>query len=300
MGSRWVDGDRIFEQPWPATKLETTLKRLRELKKRAGNRVCTPQQLQQYRDAKSDKEKRKLDREHDSATRKSLGPEATSRLMFLEAVAEKAGEEDENGLRWLTVVSRVKRPMGREVESWPSVVHCPKDLRKEVLHAIMHDWDMVMCHFSIVVADIGGVLALNVEERLPTIYKYNRASEECILKGLTSKDDNSFLAPIAKWYGVSADEAKPGCLTLLNQGVVKSWLSELEPPQEEPEENHPDVIGLMSDARKARELYFEHAATLFPGGTFDKLKARLMDEKPEYRDGTPRQRSEMERRTLHD
>jgi hypothetical protein len=86
---------------------------------------------------------------------------------------------------------------------------------------------------------------------------------------------------IAEWYGVTVGEAKFGPLVLLNQGSTTAWLKELDPPRAVPAKgDHPDLIRLQAEALGVRKLFFEHAATLFPRGAFDGLRARLRADCP--------------------
>ena len=45
--------------------------------------------------------------------------------------------------------------------------------------------------------------------------------------------------------------------------------------------DHPDLIRLQAEALGVRKLFFEHAATLFPSGAFDGLRARLRADCPD-------------------
>tara|TARA_B110000046_G_scaffold128476_1_gene134858 strand:- start:279 stop:4814 length:4536 start_codon:yes stop_codon:yes gene_type:complete len=289
-----VDGDKvIMEEPIPATALASALQRLRKEKRRAQNRLCTPQLLEQYKNAKSKGEKKRLDRRQSEAIKRSFGPKKTTLLQWCEAVDDKASAADAHGLRWLLVEYRVKNGLGRQVSSWPSLQACERELRKELMSPIMHDWDIVSCHFFLCRAVVRGILSLDPSTEIPTIDEYNRACEEDVATG-RGKEENTFLKPIAEWYGVSVDEAKLGCLILLNQGTIETWLQkELDPPREGPSQQHDSLTCLMTDAIKMRRLFFEHADTLFGRDAFDALKNKLLREHPH--DSSLKTQSGMER-----
>ena len=83
--------------------------------------VEKPQLLEQYKNAKSKGEKKRLDRRQSEAIKRSFGPKKTTRLQWCEAVDDKASATDAHGLRWLLVEYRVKNGLGRQVSSWPSL-----------------------------------------------------------------------------------------------------------------------------------------------------------------------------------
>ena len=289
------DGDKVIvEEPIPAKALARELKRLRKEKSLAENRLCTPQLLEKYKKAKSKVEKKRLDREFNEAVQRGLGPKATAQLQWCEAVERKASHADADGYRWLLVEYRVKMGMGRQVASWPSLQQCEGDLRKEIMSHLMHDWDIVSCHFFLCEAVVRGLLGRDPEQVIPTIHRYNRACEEDVNTG-RGKDENTFLKPIAEWYQLLVGEAKLGGLVLLNQGTTETWLQkEIDPPRDVPKEgHHDDMDGIKQDARTMRRLFFEHADRLFGADAFDAMKQKLLAKYPD--DLSLRERSGMER-----
>ena len=288
------DGAVMVEEPIPAEAFRRALMRLRAKKKAVGNRLCTPQLLDAHRNAKSKGDKQRLEREHEQRIRRSLGPSDTSRLQWCEALERKASQTpDEHGLRWNLVKYRVKYGVGREVASWPSIQACERRLREEIFSSIMHDWDIVSCHFFLSEAVVVGLLKLDPEATIPTIWKYNRACEEDLRTG-RGKEGNTFLKPIAEWYDVTVSEAKMGCHILHNQGTVQTWLQkELDPPKDVPDHHPVDVTNLMGEAVTLRRLFIQHADKLFGREAFEALKAKLLVERPD--DGNLKSRDGMER-----
>eukprot|EP00966_Prymnesium_polylepis_P008759 201921-Prymnesium_polylepis.1 len=178
--------------------------------------------------------------------------------MWLEKV-DKEAQPAMDGIRWLSVVYQKRKGFGRDTASWPSYHNCEGDLRRKLLKAIAHDWDIP-------------------KEVIPTLWRYNRSRAADVLAGRLSSE-NAFLSSIADWYGVTMAEAKFGPLVLLNQGTTTAWLKELDPPRQVPEGgDHPDLVTLQTEALSVRKLFVEHASTLFPHSAFGGLKQRLLSE----------------------
>ena len=284
------DGCRYTNEPIPAAAFAKELKQLREEKARHGNRLCSPQLLEDFKKA-SRGERLRLEREHEAKAQGLLGPKRTSQLLWLEAVDRMAAPAA-GGIRWLPVVYQKKKGFGRETASWPSLQNAEAEMRRRLMRRVAHDWDLVSCHCFIVEAVVRGFLELDPEQYIPTLLRYNRSRTADVLANRGSAE-NEFLGSIAEWYGVTVGEAKFGPLVLLNQGSTTAWLKELEPPRAVPAKgNHPDLIRLQAEALGVRKLFFEHAATLFPRGAFDGLRERLQADCP---DGTLDSKEKMEK-----
>ena len=273
------DGCRYTNEPIPAAVFAKELKQLREEKARYNNRLCSPQLLEDYKKA-SRGDKQRLDREHEAKAQGLLGPKRTSQLQWLEAV-DRTAASAAGGIRWLPVVYQKKKGFGRETASWPSLQNAEAELRRRLMRRVAHDWDLVSCHCFIVEAVVCGFLELDPEQHIPTLLRYNHSRAADVLANRGSAE-NEFLGSIAQWYGVTVGEAKYAPLVLLNQGSTTAWLKELDPPRAVPANgDHPDLIRLQAEALGVRKLFFEHAATLFPSGAFDGLRARLRADCPD-------------------
>ena len=272
-----TDGLIYMNEPIPAAPFKRELNQLRAQKKRFGNRLCSPNLLEEYRKA-SKADKKRLDREHEEKTQGWMGPKRTSQLLWLEEVNEKATEAA-GGIRWLPVVYKKKMGIGRDTASYPSLQCCEGELRRMLMKGVAHDWDIVSCHCFLVEAVVRGFLELDPHEFVPTICKYNDTRATDVVTGRKSSE-NEFLRSIADWYGVSTGEAKFGPIVLLNQGSTATWLKALDPPREVPVDkgDHPGLTLLQSEALTVRKLFFKHADVLFPSGVFDGLKQRLRNE----------------------
>ena len=285
------DGCRYVNEPIPAVAFAKELKQLRELKARHGNRLCSPQLLEDFKKA-SRGDRLRLEREHEAKAQGLLGPKRTSQLLWLEAV-DRTAAPAAGGIRWLPVVYQKKKGFGRETASWPSLQNAEAELRRRLMHRVAHDWDLVSCHCFIVEAVVRGFLELDPEEHIPTLLRYNRSRAADVLANRGSAE-NEFLGSIAQWYGVTVGEAKYGPLVLLNQGSTTAWLKELEPLRAVPAKGyHPDLIRLQAEALGVRKLFFEHAPNLFPRGAFDGLRERLRADCP---DGTLDSEEKMEKK----
>ena len=244
-----------------------------------GNRLCSPELLEQFKKA-SKGEKKRLSRNYETKALELMGPKRTSQLLWLEAV-DRTAAPAAGGIRWLPVIYQKKKGFGRGTASWPSLQNAEGELRRRLMCRVAHDWDLVSCHCFIVEAVVRGFLGLNPEQHIPTLLRYNRSRATDVLANRGSAE-NEFLSSIAQWYAVTVGEAKFGPLVLLNQGSTTAWLKELDPPRAVPAKgDHPDLIRLQAEALVVRKLFFEHAATLFPRGAFEGLRERLRSDCPD-------------------
>lgn len=271
------DGSIFMQEPIPAGPFNRELERLRARKKCFGDRLCSPKLLEQYKTA-SKSEKRRLNRESEEKVQDWMGPKRTSQLLWLEAV-DRIATPAAGGIRWLPVVYKKKMGIGRDTASYPSLQSAEGELRHRIMKGVARDWDIVSCHCFIVEAVVRGFIGLDPQSIIPVLYKYNRTRAADVLAGRKS-GENEFLLEIAEWYGVSVGEAKFAPIVLLNQGTTATWLNDLDPPRQIPVDkgDHPSLISLQSEALVVRKLFFEHAATLFPGDAFEGLRQRLLSE----------------------
>ena len=225
------DGCRYANEPIPAALFAKELAKLREQKELRGNRLCSPELLEEYKKA-SKGEKRRLNRNHETKALGLMGPKRTSQLLWLEAV-DRTAAPTAVGIRWLPVIYQKKKGFGRETASWPSLQNAEGELRRRLMCRVAHDWDLVSCHCFIVEAVVRGFLGLDPEQHIPTLLRYNRSRATDVLANRGSAE-NEFLSSIAQWYAVTVGEAKFGPLVLLNQGSTTAWLKELEPPRAVP------------------------------------------------------------------
>ena len=115
--------------------------------------------MDEYRKA-SKADKARLNREHEEKAMSWLGPKDTSKLIWLEKVDKEAAPAT-GGIRWLNVVYQKRKGFGRDTASWPSLQSCEGDLRRKLMKALAHDWDLVSCHCFIVEAVVRGFIGLD-------------------------------------------------------------------------------------------------------------------------------------------
>ena len=215
------EGGMHARVPVPLEPLLRALRKRRDEKKQMEG-LCSRHAMQTYNNA-SKAEKKRLDQQFDKEVKKRLGPKATAELLWLERVYRESSTPDDDGFCWLVETYRKPKGFGRLTASFPSLQQSPSEVLKEVFHALLHDWDIVSCHYFLTEAVLRGLIKLDSEtmERLtPTILFYNAACYEDVTTG-RGKERNPFLKPIAEWYGVSVGETKVGCLIVLNQGTLK-------------------------------------------------------------------------------
>jgi len=214
----------------------------------------------------------------------ALGPKDTAALQWLEAVDKHATPADADGFRWHVEVYSKPKGFGRLTASYPSLQCAEGGILKEIMCTIADDWDMVSCHFFLAEAVLRGLLELpeaEIQAAIGVVLRYNAACAEDVRTG-RGKEHNTFLKPIAEWYGVTVGEAKLGCHIVFNQGLIETWLAkELEPPRDAPDAgHHPDLLELQFAARRLRTLWTQHTARLFPADAFDGLRAKLEADHP--------------------